>query len=149
MIELEFEVEIERPIEDVFARLADIDRYREWLPKSLIFKGGGLVTPTADVGLGTEFIDITPLGRLRGTVTQFQPPARIGFEQTLRRWGKPVFVSRPSYELTAWDPGTHVRHRGEVELSGSLAFTEPLVRRLALGERSRVVQELKRSFETT
>lgn len=149
MIELEVEAVIERPIEEVFARLADIDHYREWLPKSFIFKGGGLVAPTEEVGQGTEFIDITPLGRLRGTVTQFQPPARIGFEQTLRRWGKHVFVSRPSYELTAKAGGTHVRHHGEAELSRALAFADPLVRRLALRERSRVVEELKRSLETT
>jgi uncharacterized protein YndB with AHSA1/START domain len=149
MIQLELEREIGRPIEEVFARLADIDRYREWLPKSLIFKGGGLVAPDEAVARGTEFVDVTPLGKLRGEVTSFEPPTGIGFEQTLRRWGKPVLISHPSYQLSATDRGTHVSHQGEAELFGALTFTEPLVRVLAIRERTRIVDELKRSLEST
>lgn len=39
MIRLEYERTIESPIEEVFARLADIARYEEWLPHSRIFRG--------------------------------------------------------------------------------------------------------------
>ena len=74
LIELEVERDIAGPVDDVFARLADIDHYRDWLPKSLIFKGGGLVVPDEDVGLGTEFVDVTPMGRLRGRWSQLVAP---------------------------------------------------------------------------
>lgn len=149
MIELEVERDIAKPVDDVFARLADIDHYRDWLPKSLIFKGGGLVVPDEDVGLGTEFVDVTPIGRLQGSVTSFEPPTGIAFQQTLRRLGKALFISRPAYQLTSTDDGTHLRHRGEAEVFGPLTFTEPVVRRLAVQERTRVVDALQRSFEST
>lgn len=148
MIELEVETDIAQPVDDVFARLTDIDHYQDWLPKSLVFRGGGVATPIGEVTHGTEFIDVTPLGRLSGIVTVFEPPTHIAFEQTLRRLGKTVFVSRPSHELFATEGGTHLRHHGEAEVFGILAPAEPLIRFLAVRERTRVVDALARSFQS-
>ena len=147
MIQLEFETTIQRPIEEVFARLVDIDSYEDWLPHSLIFRGGGLKQPEEEVTEGTEFVDVTPIGKFHGRVTEFEPPTRVAFEQNLSRRGDRVFSSRPSYVLQQTDDGTLVTHHAQGELYGPLSFTEPVVRMLASHERQRTFDQLKRSLE--
>lgn len=147
MIRLRFERHIARPIEEVFARLVDIDGYEDWLPHSSVFRGGGLATPGEEVGEGTEFTDETPVGTFEGRITSYEAPRRVAFEQRLFWFGKPVFDSRPSYLLEPTDEGTHLTHNAEGRLHGIYQVTEPLLRRVAIRERSRIVDELKRSIE--
>lgn len=147
MFHLEFERTINRSPGDVFARLADIDGYRDWLPRSFIFKGGGLTRPGETIRFGTEFVDRTPFGSFHGRVTEFDPPRKIGFEQRLTRFGKPVFDARPSYVLETTSDGTRVRHIAEGELYWINTIAEPLVQRLASSERRRTIDALKKSFE--
>ncbi|MFP3882538.1 MAG: SRPBCC family protein [Actinomycetota bacterium] len=148
MFHLRFERHIEQPIEDVFARLIDIDAYPDWLPQSLIFKGGGLEDPEQAIEVGTRFVDRTPFGRFHGEVTELDPPRRVAFEQSVRQFGRLAFISKPSYTLEPTDNGTQVIHDAVGETHGPTRLFEPLVRVLASKERQRTIDELKRSLET-
>lgn len=147
MICLEYERTIESPIEEVFARLADIDRYEEWLPHSGIYRGGRLAETDTAPEEGAEFFDHTPLGRLRGEITELDPPRRLAFRQRLRWKGKLVFESRPRYTLVPKNGGTRVVHEAEGELHGAFRLARPLVWLIATKERQRILDELKRSLE--
>lgn len=148
MFQFSFERHIEQSIETVFARLVDIDGYGEWLPRSLVFKGGGLKDPEREIEVGTKFVDRTPFGRFHGEVTELDPPRRVAFEQKLYQFGKLMFVSKPSYTLEPTDDGTRVIHDAEGETYGPTRLFESLVRVLAARERSRTIDELQKSFES-
>lgn len=99
------------------------------------------------VGEGTGFYDQTRLGRLDGVVTDFAPPTKVAFCQTLRWKGTRVFESRPSYVLEPVDGTTAVHHHAEGELYGPFKVLEPLVWAMARVERKRTVDVLRQSLE--
>jgi hypothetical protein len=55
--------------------------------------------------------------------------------------------ARPVYELIPAQTGTEVRHTTEGQLFGVFRFMEPVVARVARGERKRTVEALKGSLE--
>ncbi len=148
MIEFGIESTINRPIEDVFERLIDIDSYPEWLPKSNIFISCRKVSK-GPVGAGTEFVDETHFGTFQGVVEEFERPTRVTFTNQLYWLGLKVLESRPGYILEATDAGTKVRHIAEAELYGLFRLLKPLIARMAMKERSRTVEQLKKSLEST
>ena len=64
---------IDRPISDVFARLADLDGYRTWMRRTGLFRRSGQ-TSDGPLGLGTDYFDATRMGTFRGEVTDYEPP---------------------------------------------------------------------------
>ena len=82
-IRYESRTTIDRPIGDVFARLADLDGYRMWMRRTGVFRRSGQ-TSDGPLGLGTAYFDATRMGTFRGEVTDYEPPVRIGFRETLR-----------------------------------------------------------------
>src|SRR6516165_33124 len=91
---------IDRPVSDVFARLADLDGYRTWMLRTGLFRRSGQ-TSEGHLGLGTAYFDATRMGRFRGEVTDYETPARIGFRGTLCRFGSDLMETRPEYILEA------------------------------------------------
>src|SRR6516165_4718751 len=91
---------IDRPISDVFARLADLDGYRTWMHRTGLFRRTGR-TSDGPPGRGTAYFDATRMGTFRGRITDFEPPSRIGFRETLRRFGFDLMEARPHYVLEA------------------------------------------------
>jgi uncharacterized protein YndB with AHSA1/START domain len=91
---------IDRPISDVFARLADLEGYRTWMRRTGLFRRSGQ-TSDGPLGLGTTYVDATRMGTFRGEVTDYEPPARIGFRETLRWFGSDLMEARPVYILVA------------------------------------------------
>ena len=77
---------IHRPIDDVFRRLADVNDYRTWMRRTGLFRRSGQ-TSDGPFGLGTAYFDATRMGTLRGEVTGYDAPTRIGFRETLRWFG--------------------------------------------------------------
>jgi hypothetical protein len=57
--------------------------------------------PTALSAWGTAYFDATRMGTFRGEVTDYEPPARIGFRETLRWFGSDLMEARPNYTLEA------------------------------------------------
>jgi uncharacterized protein YndB with AHSA1/START domain len=138
---------IDRPIGDVFARLADLDGYGAWMRRTGLFRRSGQ-TSDGRLGPGTTYFDATRMGTFRGEVTDYEPPARIGFRETLRRFGRDLMEARPAYILEADGGRTIVHHVAEGELFGPMRLMKPVAALLARGERTRTVEALRRSLES-
>jgi uncharacterized protein YndB with AHSA1/START domain len=139
---------IDRPISDVFARLADLDAYRTWMPRTGLFRRSGQ-TSDSSVGLGTAYFDSTRMGTFRGEVTDYEPPVRIAFRETLRWFGSDLMEARPGYVLEADVDKTIVHHVAEGELFGMMRLMKPVAAMLARSERTRTVESLRRSLENS
>lgn len=89
------------------------------------------------------------MGAFRGEVTDYEPPARIGFRETLRWFGSDLMEARPAYTLQADQDTTIVHHVAEGELFGIMRLIKPAAALLARSERARTVESLKRSLESS
>jgi uncharacterized protein YndB with AHSA1/START domain len=138
---------INRPISDVFARLADLDGYRTWMRRTGLFRRSGQ-TSAGPLGQGTAYFDATRMGTFRGEVTDYEPTARIGFRESLRWFGSELMEARPAYTLEADRDRTIVHHVAEGELFGMMRLMKPVANLLARSERARTVDSLKRSLES-
>ena len=140
---------IDRPIGDVFARLADLDGYRTWMHRTVLFRRSGQ-TSDGPLGPGTAYFDATRMGTFRGQMTDYEPPSRIGFgfRETLRWFGSDVMEARPEYFLEADADRTIVHHVAEGELFGLMRLMKPVAALLARSERGRTVKSLRRSLES-
>lgn len=145
MIELAFERTIPASPADVFARLADVAGYEEWLPDDS--RSSGCTLTSADtIGLGSTYLDRTKNGAMAGEITDHDPPALLQFRQRLTRFGIPVFEATQTNELSACDGGTLLRHRFEATLFGPFRLTERAAVKRAIAERERVLGALHQSF---
>ena len=138
---------IERPIGDVFARLADLNGYGTWMHRTGLFRRCGQ-TSDAPLGPGTAYFDASRMGTSRGEVTDYQPPSRIGFRETLRWFGSDLMEARPEYFLEADRDRTIVHHVAEGELFGLMRLMKPVAVLLARSERGRTLESLRRSLES-
>jgi len=138
---------IDRPISDVFARLADVDDYRTWMRRTGLFRRSGR-SSDGPVGLGTAYFDATRMGTFRGEVSDYEPPTRIGFRETLHWFGSDLMEARPAYVLEADRDKTVVHHVAEGELFGMMRLMKPVAALLARSERARTVESLRRSLES-
>ena len=138
---------IDRPIGDVFARLADLDGYRTWMRRTGLFRRSDQ-TSDGPLGPGTTYVDATRMGNFHGQITDHQPPSRIGFRETLRMFGSDLMEARPEYLLEADRDRTIVHHVAEGELFGLMRLMKPVAALLARSERTRTVETLKRSLES-
>ena len=50
--------------------------------------GGQGKTSHGPIGSGTAYFDSTRMGTFSGQITDYQPPSRIGFRETLRLFGR-------------------------------------------------------------
>jgi uncharacterized protein YndB with AHSA1/START domain len=137
---------IDRPISDVFARLADLDGYRTWMRRTGLFRRSRQ-TSEGPLGLGTAYSDATRMGTFRGEVTDYEPPVRLGFRETLHWFGSDLMEARPEYTLEADADKTIVHHVAEGELFGMMRLVKPVAALLARGERTRTLESLRRSLE--
>lgn len=148
MIQVDIRTTIPAPMEQVFDRLADIDRYGEWRAG-----GGGIFVassqdPTGPVRQGMRYTDRTRLGAVRGEVAELHRPRRIIFHYWSRLLGMTLLEGWPGYTLEPDGAGgTLVHHHAEARTYGPVRLLEPLLQRIAEHERSRTVRALERSFE--
>ena len=138
---------IDRPIGDVFARLADLDGYGTWMHRTGLFRRCGQ-TSDGPLGPGTAYFDASRMGTFRGEVADYEPPSRIGFRETLRWFGSDLMEARPEYFLEAAEEGTIVHHVAEGEIFGLMRLMKPVAALVAKSERSRTVESLRRSLES-
>ena len=89
---------IQRPISEVFERLADLPGYGGWMHRTGLFRECSL-TSEVPIRQGTTYVDSTRMGRFDGEVIEFVPPTRIAFRETLRWFGSPMTQARPEYTL--------------------------------------------------
>jgi len=146
-VQYETRTTIDRPISDVFARLADVNGYRTWMRRTGLFRRAGQ-TSDGPLGRGTAYFDATRMGTFRGEISDYEPPGRIGFRETLHLFGSDLMEARPDYVLEADQDKTIVHHRAEGELFGVMRLMKPVAALLARSERERTVKALRRSLES-
>jgi uncharacterized protein YndB with AHSA1/START domain len=147
-VEFELERVVHAPIEQVFARLTDIEGYNEWMPaKGSILKRTQLTSP-GEPALGTTFLDETKYGPTPGEIVEFEPPHALVFHwwETNKR-GRLTMEGWPGYELSAeGEDATLVRHHARLQTYGLWRASTPFLRRLAVRERTLTLEALQASF---
>ena len=148
-IEFELERVIRAPIDQVFARLVDIEGYNDWMAGTGSMLKHTRQTSPGEPAVGTTFVDQTSQGPMPGEIAEMEPPHTIVFHWwETSRSGKLKFEGWPSYHLEpSGDGGTLVRHRGKLVAYGVWRLGNPVLRRLAVKERTVTVDALKASFE--
>ena len=146
-IRYESRTTIDAPVGDVFARLADLEGYRSWMHRTGLFRRSGQ-TSDGPLGEGTAYFDASRMGTFRGEVTDFQPPSRIAFRETLRWFGSDLMEARPEFSLEADQDRTIVHHVAEGELFGVMRLMKPVATLMAKSERGRTLESLRRSLES-
>ena len=147
IVRFESEIVIQRPVSDVFERLADLPGYQRWMHRTGLFRRCAMTSQSA-VRQGTTYVDSTRMGPFEGEVTVFEPPTRIAFAETLRWFGSPMTQARPEYVLEADESRTVVHHVAVGQLYGWMRFLRPAASWLARLERTRTLESLKRSLES-
>ena len=145
IVRFESDAVIPRPVSEVFERLADLPAYEGWMHRTGLFRRCRR-TSEGPIRQGTTYVDSTWMGSFDGEVTQFVPPTRIAFQETLRWFGSPMTQARPEYLLEGDDTATTVHHVAVGELYGWMRFMKPAAALLANRERSRTLGSLKRSL---
>jgi uncharacterized protein YndB with AHSA1/START domain len=148
-IVLELERTIRAPIDQVFARLADIEGHNDWMAGSGTMLRRTRQTSPGEPAVGTTFVDETSRGRLPGEIAEMDPPHTIVYHWWDKsRSGRLRLEGWPGYHLEAsGDTETIVRHRATLAPYGVWRLAVPVLRRLALKERTSTVDALQASFE--
>jgi uncharacterized protein YndB with AHSA1/START domain len=148
-IDFELKRVISAPIDEVFARLTDIDGYDAWLANTGSMLKHTRQTSPGKPTVGTTFVDETSQGTMPGEIAEMEAPHRIVFHWWEKsKVGKLKFEGWPSYVLQpAGDDRTLVRHRGTLVSYGWWRLGTPIWRRVAVKERTITVEALKASFE--
>lgn len=153
MTSIDFEIErtIQAPIADVFARLVDIEGYNDWMPGNGSMLGRTRMTSPGEPAVGTTYVDETSQGPAPGEIVELQAPHTLGFHWWTRsKAGKLRLEGWPSYSLEArGENETLVRHHAELNAYGAYRLAAPILKRLALRERSVTLDALKASFAPT
>ena len=125
MIEIENVVVIDRPVEDVFAYIADFDNVSQWAGPVTEAKK----TSEGPVGVGSTFSQFTNfLGRRAEStieVTEYVPHSRVSQKSI----SGPI-MQEQSFLMEAVEEGTKVTLVGEVDTTGFFKLAEPVVSRI-------------------
>jgi uncharacterized membrane protein len=125
VIEIENVVVIDRPIEDVFAYVADFENVAQWAGPVTEAKK----TSEGPVGVGSTFIQVSRfLGRKAEStieVTEYAPHKKISQKSS----SGPILMET-SYILEAVEDGTKVTLVGEVDAAGFFKLAEPVLARI-------------------
>ncbi len=138
-----FDAEVRDTPERVFARLADLRAYGDWLPGSANYRGTHEISP-GPVAVGTTYVEPDPFGTREGEVTELDAPRRLAFVQTMLM--RPAFLGwigiELAYELTPHADHVHVRRTVVFTPRGSTKFAWPVIRRLFRRENARIMRAL-------
>jgi uncharacterized protein YndB with AHSA1/START domain len=145
MAELQFEMVIQRPVDAVFALIADLPNYDQWLPPSTLY---GTVTQYSElpVHAGTHYVDQGRMSRMTGVVTEFEPPTRIAFRQTSVMLFGALTVD-VYYTLAAEGDATRVGRQVVVRSHGAYSLLEPVLLGQIRKESERILAAMKAHLE--
>ena len=144
MPEIRNEIDIHAPAETVFAAIVDLRGYPRWLPESKAFPGTTEISSEPMV-VGTTYVESGPSGVRRGTITELEPPTRVGFHQPMTM--KPrllgVIDIRVAYTLTPTADGVHVLRVVTIKLPAAAKVLQPIIMREFRTEIDRTMKALK------
>lgn len=148
VIEFELVRTVDAPVGEVFDRLADIGGYGDWMPKRGSLLRHTQQTSPGPVGLGTTYVDEMSVETSPGEVVEFERPTTLVFHWwDASSRGKVKVEGWPGYRLEASGPRTTVvHHHARMAAYGMQRLAMPLYRRLALRERTVVIEALQASF---
>ena len=135
---IEREVEIARPIEDVYAFVSDPRNDPLWCRKVKSVEGEG---DRFDVV--HKPVPLRPARRMKLRVVASEPPRRV---ETTQDDGSDVF--RVTYELEPTSTGTRLRQRSDAEIGAVPRVLFPLWRQGIRRDISRQLLDLKRLLES-
>ena len=147
--ELHLERMVKAPITAVFERLADIEGINEWQPHKGSIRRKSVQTSPGPVGLGTTYEDSTLFGKAPGEVETFEQPTRLVFHWWQKApWGAKLAEGWPGYTLEAVsEDETLVRHDARLKTYGVYGPAIPVMKRIAVRERTAVLDALEASFD--
>ncbi|MFJ7126210.1 SRPBCC family protein [Streptomyces sp. NPDC098101] len=129
--------------EQVYACLRDPRRYGDWLPRSVSYRG---TTPgrTSSAAIGDTYVDHTPLGKVRGVVTDASPNRLVAFRQATDDDALTIDIV---YRLEPTAGGCAVTRTGRIAVAGRLRPVGPLVTALVRRENRRTMARLKEHLD--
>ena len=147
-VEVEVVRRVAAPIDEVFARLADIEGHNAWMPSRGSILRETRQTSPGPVAVGTTYEDRTRMGTVPGDVAELVEPTRIVYHWWDRTAsGRTRMEGWPGYDLeAAGERETVVRHRARLRANGVRALAAPLLRVFARRERTATMDALVRSF---
>jgi uncharacterized protein YndB with AHSA1/START domain len=134
---IEREVEIARPVEEVFAFVADPRNDPRWCPKVLSVEGSG-----DRFAVVHKPVPLRPARRMEMRRIALEPPRRIEWEQDD---GTDLF--RVTYELDETPAGTLFRQRSAAEIGAVPRMVYPVWRHGIGRDLARQMRQLKRILE--
>lgn len=151
IIEFEIERTIPAPVDEVFARLVDLEGYNTWMPRKGSIRKHTRQTSPGEPTVGTTYVDETIQGDLPGELAVCEAPGTVGYHWWERsKSGRLKAEGWPGYALIPTEgDATLVRHHARMELHGSYRLLAPIFRRMALRERTVTIEALRSSFESS
>lgn len=148
VVDFELVRRVEAPPAEVFARLADIAAYDQWMPRKGSIRRHSEQTSPGEPAVGTTYVDKTLFGPTPGDVAELVRPHTLTYHWWDRsRSGRLNMEGWPGYTLEALDDGTTlVRHRARIHTHGIYRLVTPVLRRIALRERTTTLEALQASF---
>lgn len=139
---------VDARIEDVFARLADINAYGDWMSKTGSMLRRTRQTSPGAPALGTTYLDETSFGPTPGEIAKFQHPHTLVYHWWDKsRSGRLKLEGWPGYRLEAsGGDSTLVHHHATMRTYGLYRLATPVLRRLAKKERTATLEALAASF---
>jgi carbon monoxide dehydrogenase subunit G len=117
-------LEVDRPLDEVFAFVGDFANTKEWDPG---VADAANVTEGGEIGVGTRYrVDVVFGGRtlpMTYEVTAWDPPNRV----VLRGEGSTV-TAVDDIRFEAIDAGTRIRYSADLRLKGLLKLAEPFLK---------------------
>jgi uncharacterized protein YndB with AHSA1/START domain len=145
-IAVELEVEIERPVDEVWAFVSDVTRLPEWVGEfeRVVIESG------APVGKGTVFRYTVLPGHRSSTMelVEWEPGRRFAWDGPPLPWAGGGGRPRGWFEVhRAGEDRTRLVTHFEPELTGTMALMSPYLRRWLRKQRTQDTERLKRLLE--
>ena len=140
---LEFDLTIDRPLEDVFAYVSDVERVPDWAAPALEREK----VSAGPVGVGTRYraVDHLPGRRVEFTevITHWEPRERVGLRMQAPFNADVGLRFRPTDE-----GGTHIHLSLDMKPSGLMGLLTPLLRVPVRRMFKKDLESLKRILES-
>lgn len=139
------------PLEQVFARIIDIEGYNDWMPKRGTLMKETHQTSPGEPAVGTTYVDDARFGsNLPGEIAELEALYKVVYHWWDKsRGGKLRSEGWPGFTLEEAGPDqTLVRHHATLKVYGIQRMAMPIFRRLALRERTVTLEALVESFRS-
>jgi Polyketide cyclase / dehydrase and lipid transport len=148
MTEIRFEADIQCSAEEIFDVIADFGGQDRWLSESSAYRGTSDISDNPVV-LGTSYRELVPLGVRNGSVTEFERPTNIAFDEPMTMKLKSGVVALTvRYTLVSAADSTHVTRTIAVGVPGRLTLFRPFIMRAVRVESERTLEALKGYADT-